>query len=561
MSFTLKKEDLRQYSIAGILFLLLLIPNFFTLFYSTDIRGNLKMSAAYLVLCIAIWALVGAIAGIRNMFRIGLVFFLFAPVEIGFLKSVGMPVNRGLMEALLHTDFHEAREQIISNIPALILMLLLAGVYIFFLSRLKNLHIPKKIRLLTIGLFALLNIILYWQMYRSLDGMDINDQPESALEITLKKYQKIYPVNILVNGSIVYAEERRNQKLMKKLSRFRFESKQNPAEHSPEVYVLVIGETARYASFHINGYARETSPNLEKIPNLVSFTNMYTSANLTELSVPQLITRATPQNFDLQYKEKTILDAFSEAGFFTAWISDQSSKNAVVNRLKSTAGYCYFSKTDFDSDHNYDGYLLKNLDKVLRSPASKKFIVIHTLGSHFRYSNRYPASFEKFRPNIGKTGYDQLTADNKEEIVNSYDNSVLYTDWFLSQVVSRIRKTGSASAMLYLSDHGDNLFDDSRQLMGHGTANPTKYEYHIPCFVWLSDLYMKNHPQQTRALEENRNKRASSTSTFYTLLDMANIRYRNSAAEISKSLANPAYKAPEQRVMLNSDKKIILLPD
>lgn len=75
MSFTLKKEDLRQYSIAGILFLLLLIPNFFTLFYSTDIKGNLKMSAAYLVLCISIWALVGAIAGIRNMFRIGLVFF------------------------------------------------------------------------------------------------------------------------------------------------------------------------------------------------------------------------------------------------------------------------------------------------------------------------------------------------------------------------------------------------------------------------------------------------------------------------------------------------------
>ncbi|MDG4951289.1 sulfatase-like hydrolase/transferase [Weeksellaceae bacterium KMM 9724] len=108
---------------------------------------------------------------------------------------------------------------------------------------------------------------------------------------------------------------------------------------------------------------------------------------------------------------------------------------------------------------------------------------------------------------------------------------MLYTDFFLSQLIESLKIKNKNAVLLYLSDHGENLFDNKLKIFGHGTVNPTKYEYHIPFITWFSDEYKNNFPHKINALKENLHKAATLTSTFYTILDMANIDYDNAKNE------------------------------
>jgi len=115
------------------------------------------------------------------------------------------------------------------------------------------------------------------------------------------------------------------------------------------------------------------------------------------------------------------------------------------------------------------------------------------------------------------------------------------------------------SFVFYLSDHGENLFDDSKNLSMHGSSTPTKYEYHIPYFIWTSERYRQTSKEKYESLHSNKDKKASSTSTFYTLLDMANIQYKDSSKELIHSLSNSGYQEPKERKLITGSKKIITI--
>ncbi|WP_353134796.1 phosphoethanolamine transferase, partial [Pseudopedobacter sp.] len=271
-----------------------------------------------------------------------------------------------------------------------------------------------------------------------------------------------------------------------------------------------------------------------------------------------IITRATPDNLNLQFKEKTILDAFQEAGFYTAWISNQNAQQPIIKRLKEVADYSYFSKSEIDNNSPYDTDLIPNIKQALQNRSKRKFIIIHTLGSHFRYSKRYPKSFEKFTPAIAKTGYENFDISNKTKFINAYDNSILFTDFFLHSLIKELEKINVISTLMYISDHGENLFDDKNELILHGTESPTKHEYHIPLFMWFSKGYQEKNTEKVNNLINNKDKKATSNSTFYTLLDIANIRYNSYEKEIHKSLSNINYREPIERKLINTSKKVIV---
>lgn len=387
----------------------------------------------------------------------------------------------------------------------------------------------------------------------------MKDRLEVAYENTAKKYRKIFPANIITNAIVAFEARNIHKKFEKDIESFRFNAQQNHKNQEDEIYILVIGETARRHNFHLYGYERETTPELEKIKNIVPFSDVNSSATLTLLSIPQIITRANPDNFDLQYKEKTILDAFHEAGFYTAWIGVQNISTAIVKRLQSVSDYTYFSKSDVSSGHFYDTDILKNVQEIIDDKThKKKFIIIHTLGSHFRYSNRYPSGFEKFKPNINSSGYGNLGLEYKKELINSYDNTIFYTDYFLASIIKKVERTNSLSGLIYVSDHGENLYDDNK-IAFHGGEKPTPFEYEIPYIIWFSDKYKNFYPEKTEALEKNKNKKASSTVTFYSLSDMANITYNNSEKEKDKSILNPNYKEPLKRKIITSKKEVMIV--
>lgn len=555
------KESRKELFYSLLLFAILLVPNFFVLFYFNEIKGNISMMMAYLALSIVVWVFPLMFLRKRVYFGLAFMFFLFSPLEIAFVRNLGIPMTEGYIESVFRTNFVESFEQITSNLPLLLLFVVLLMIYIFSFKRISNTFFDKKIRLGIALFFISFNLLLFINMIRIQPSKDvtISFKLKTAYKSTVSKYRKVYPTDFLVHTQKTLVGFYNNKKLREQIDEFKFNAKSNNEEDLDEVYVLILGESARYENFKINGYDRETTPRLDTLQNLLSFSNVYSNANVTTYSIPMMITRSTPHDLSVQNKEKTLLDAFHESGFYTAFIANQNSSYPVLSRLRNVADFTHSNPFDVHIKDFFDGEALSQLEEILSEENPKKFIMIHTLGSHFRYTSRYPKEFEKFQPVMNDTGYGDFDYNNKDKIVNAYDNTILYTDYFLSETIEQLNKLNQNVVLIYVSDHGQNLFDDDKKLIGHGSPYPTKYEYHVPFLVWYSNEYKERNSEKIHRLKENLNQKASTTSVFYTLLDLANISYDHSENEIIHSLSSETYKVPEVRYVLGTSKEIVEL--
>ncbi len=537
-----------------ILLFFLFIPNLFVLFYFKDIKGDFTMEIAYMVLSILVWLLPLTFLPKKIYFAFGFLFLFVSPLEIIFVKNLGTPITLGYIDSVFNTNFEEAKEQIISNIGFAIFYAILLSIYLILLSKIKNSYISKRIRISILILFLLFNVTLFYKMYeiQKIGQATKKETLVRAYKTMLSKYSKVYPLDLILNINGEIKNNKKVSEFNKDINEFTFHAKSLNDRKEEEIFVLVIGETSRYNNFHVNGYFRETTPFLDKTENLLSFKNVYSCAYLTEYSIPLIITRANPEHKDLQYKEKTILDAFKEAGFYTAWIANQSSEKPIIKRLQKTADFFKSNLTDIDTKKFHDEDVIPDFQEILNNNSNKKFIVIHSLGSHFRYSNRYPEQFKKFTPEISETGYNNLDYRFKKELINSYDNSILYTDHFLDLLIQNLEKKNTKSILLFVPDHGENLYDNEQKYFGHGSLKPLIYEYHIPYFIWYSKEYEKSHPNKILSLKSHINVPISSSCTFYTLLDLANIQYDNSNNELIYSISSDKYQIPQKRYVVNS---------
>jgi glucan phosphoethanolaminetransferase (alkaline phosphatase superfamily) len=160
----------------------------------------------------------------------------------------------------------------------------------------------------------------------------------------------------------------------------------------------------------------------------------------------------------------------------------------------------------------------------LADSSPKKLIVLHSLGNHWNYSHRYTKEFDKWQPSL--FGIDDPAYTNlklKVPLNNSYDNSILYTDWFLSQVLGQLKESGQLSSLLFVADHGQTLYDGTCNLAFHG--HNTQYEFHVPAFVWYSDRYRNTWPDKVARLRSHQKSRLSTENIFHSLLDMEDIHY------------------------------------
>ena len=353
-----------------------------------------------------------------------------------------------------------------------------------------------------------------------------------------------WPFGLILRGIDFWNERMYLEQLSEKSRNFTFGARAALSKEEPQLVIMVIGESSRFDRWGLNGYERDTTPNLSAMENLVPLTDMITAVSATRLSVPIIVSRKpAAQGLQAGFAEKSFLSAYREAGFKTYWISNQMSfgqfdtptsvfaKEADVTQFLNLGGYT--------NQSNLDEVLLPPLQHALNDPAQKKLIVLHTLGNHWNYSHRYPASFDHWKPSlfgVSNPAYTDLR--NKDALNNSYDNSVLYTDWFLSEVIQRLKAVTIPVSMMYVADHGQTLYDDSCNLAFHG--HNTQYEFHIPAFVWYSDLYAEQFPEKIKQLQRHRTARLSTENVFHTLLDMAEIRYPDE--NLSRSFVSAAWR-------------------
>lgn len=348
-----------------------------------------------------------------------------------------------------------------------------------------------------------------------------------------KTENDIYPINVCYN--LVLAIERSNAtaKYEQTSAGFSFNASSVHPADSNEVYVLVIGETARAASFGIYGYNRDTTPLMKHIPGLTAFNHALTQSNTTHKSVPMLLSAADASNYDRIYRERSIITAFREAGFHTAFFSNQKPNHSFIDIFGMEANDWKFIKNGPQGTSNTpDEELLPLIAKKLSEGHKKLFIVIHTYGSHFNYRERYPASMAFFKPDNAT----EAKAVNRPQLINAYDNTIRQTDRLLAEIISMLGKSGAMSAMLYTSDHGENIFDDNRRLFLHASPVPSYYDLHVPFIVWTSQSYITEFPNITKSLTTNRTKDVeNSVTTFHTMLHLAGIKtkYRRDSLSVA----------------------------
>lgn len=332
----------------------------------------------------------------------------------------------------------------------------------------------------------------------------------------------LYPANVLYNMVLAGERTYQTEHYAETSKNFKFHASPTVADSVRQVYVMIIGETARACEFQLYGYRRHTTPLLAKEADLVAFTNVMSQSNTTHKSVPMLMSAASAVDYNRIYREKGIIQAFKEAGFHTTFISNQLPNHSFIDFFGKEADDWKFIKQDSGEGRNTpDTEMQKMLSAILARKRQKEFIVLHSYGSHFNYRDRYPRSAAFFRPDDAT----EAKAANRSQLINAYDNTIRYTDTFLDNIINTLRRSGCVAAMLYTSDHGENIFDDSRKLFLHASPCPSYYELHVPFLVWTSERYNAIFPDKLPTMRINRNKPvASSASFFHSMLGIAGIR-------------------------------------
>lgn len=480
------------------------------------------------------------------------IFVFFAAFQLVLLYLFGTGVIAvDMFLNLVTTNPGEAMELLDNLAPAVVgvfviylPLLILGGVNIRRDSRL-SVSFQQRVRhramqIGAIGLFCLLASYLVVDDYRMRN--------------------QLYPVNICYNLYLAFERNAASENYKEASRNFKFEAKSERSLYAPEVYVMVVGETARAHNFSLYGYPRDTNPLLSKTQGIKAFPNVTTQSNTTHKSVPMLLSAASAEDFERLFHEKGILAAFKEAGFHTVFISNQLPNHSFIDFLGEQADEHYFlKKEDALQGNHYDEDLLQKLDEILpKADASssanyryrKLFVVLHTYGSHFNYQERYPRSFAYFKPD----SRSEAKSENRRDLLNAYDNTIRYTDYILHGIIERLQKWEGIqtktdgvygqpiSAMLYTSDHGENIFDDDRHLFLHAAPKASDYELHVPFIIWTSEGFSKQYPDILKALGENRSKQVqSSLSAFHTMLGIGGIQthYRQDEYSVASDKYHP----------------------
>lgn len=350
--------------------------------------------------------------------------------------------------------------------------------------------------------------------------------------------RRLFPLNVCANIGIAAGRTGDSDNYFRSSADFSFDSRCSQCPDST-VYVLVIGETSRACNWQLGGYDRNTNPRLSRRSGITFFGRTLSESNTTHKSVPLMMSHLDCRNFgDSIHCVKGIIDAFKEAGFSTAWISNQERNGALIDFFGEQADSVTFL-TD-DGRHHLDMETVPILDRTLQNTPAPLFVAIHTYGSHFNYRDRVPRGYGQFFPDDAS----EAETANRAQLINAYDNSILYTDAVLDSIIGTITATGRPAALLYLADHGEDIFDDDRGRFLHASPTPTYYQIHVPLLVWTSQAYRHRCPEAVSALEHNsRLTVSSSRSAFHTLLNLAGIvsPYMDSSASLASDsyVANP----------------------
>lgn len=302
-----------------------------------------------------------------------------------------------------------------------------------------------------------------------------------------------------------------------------------PAADRPRLLVLVVGETVRAQDWGLNGYARQTTPQLAALARApagpINFTHVVACGSSTEISLPCMFSPWGRAHYDKDRIDhsQSLLHVLEHAGIHTLWRDNQTGCKGVCEGLAFESFEHGAVPDACTAEGCLDEAMLHGLAERIAANPGDQVVVLHQLGNHGpAYYSRYPAAFRQFTPACETSDLDRCS---RGEIVNAYDNAVLYTDDFLARTIRFLDEQGGRdTALIYLSDHGESLGEDGLYLHGVPYAIAPDTQTHVPMLMWLSPGFSAARGIDTACLKARSNDDVSQDNLFHSVLGLMQVR-------------------------------------
>ena len=450
---------------------------------------------------------------------VAILIVLTASIAAYFMDAYGIMLDKSMIQNSLETDISETGELI--TLQLLFYFCLLGVLPAFVIVRMPFYFKPvlKQLSsnlLITLAILIIPVIILvihygdYASLYRSNRHIrhminPVNYVKAIASNISRLTQKNAGPLTVLgVDATIKSSLKNQRKKTLT---------------------IMVVGETARAKNFSLNGYARTTNPLLSQ-EDIIFYNNFYSCGTATATSVPCMFSYLRHDNYDDSEAKQTegLLDVLKHAGVNVLWRNNNSGCKGVCDRVEFEDMSALTDQQFCNSSECFDEILLQGLQDYVDGITEDSLIILHQKGSHGpSYHLRVPPEFEQFIP-ICKSS--QVNDCTQESLVNAYDNTILYTDYFLGQVIQFLKKNSAQfnTAMIYASDHGESLGENNMFLHGLPYLLAPDEQIHVPMVLWLSKGLNRDLNINSDCLKEKSTTRYSHDNLFHSLLGIMNTK-------------------------------------
>ena len=459
------------------------------------------------------------------------IFLIAAALGGYFMLSYGVVIDNTMMVNVMQTDLRESRDLTSWKLLLTVLGFAILPMVWLWRVQVKRISVLGQIahNILLLAAAAALSVLAVLPIYQDFASTMRNN---IQLRFLVNPLNSFYAL-----GQLAYKPFQMDDSILTPLGR---DAKVGPSyAGQPKVplLVLVVGETARSGNFGINGYARETTPELLKLQKnsdksgeLISFSNVWSCGTSTATALPCMFSHLGKSDYeDSQQNFENLIDIIQHAGLAMVWLENQSGCKGLCDRVPSISTGRQNNPEFCSTGECFDEVMLHKLTEQLATQPFERIekgivVVLHQMGSHGpAYYKRTPEAFKKFQPECTT---NTLQDCSRAQVVNAYDNTIRYTDHFLNEVIKFLKdkEPHAQTAMIYVADHGESLGENNIYLHGLPYAIAPDVQKRVPWISWLSNDFSQRSGIKQGCLEQQKNKRLSHDNYFHSVLGLLDIQ-------------------------------------
>lgn len=494
-------------------------------------RGVLFAFGLFVWIVAALQILLSLVAWKWLLKPVLLLLVLIAAANSYFMLQYGVVIDTTMMANVANTDAREVRDLLSWTLLLIVVLLgVLPGWWLLRQQLALRAFWPQAWRNLAgaaIGLTVLLLVTLL--MFQDLASLMRNHKQVRYL---------VNPLNTLYAGGKLAVDSLSHvSKTLQPLGLDAHLGASYTASGPVPLVVVVVGETARAANFSLGGYTRQTNPELQALSasgngQLTYYSAVRSCGTNTQTSLPCMFSHLDKEAYEASRQPyENLLDVLQRAGLAVLWIDNQSGCKGLCDRVAHVNTYAQKSPGLCADGECFDEVMLQDLDQRIAAldPARRArgvVLVLHQMGSHGpAYYRRSPPAFKTFMPECTSNVLQDCA---QEQLVNAYDNTIVYTDHVLAATAQWLQGKAQGgsfdTAMVYVSDHGESLGENNLYLHGLPYALAPDTQTHVPMVSWISDAMRDRLGLRLDCLQARAADKLTHDNLFHAMLGLLDVQ-------------------------------------